>query len=311
MTHTMLAAMLATRGGPEEIVVGSAPTPEPAADEVIIAVEAAAITPSELGWEPTWVRADGTDRTPTIPSHEVAGSVVAAGPQASDVAIGSKVFGLTDFYRNGAAAEYVAARGHDLAEWPAALDPVAVATLPLSGLTAWQALFDHGHLLAGQRVLIHGAAGGVGTFAVQLARLQGAHVIAIASAEDATLLRELGADVTVDRTALTFADPASVDLVIDAIGGDVLERSWPLLAPDGLIVSVAPSSRAIADRDPRGRFFIVTPDRGVLGELVRLLELGELRVVVARVFPLDEAREAYEFALREHPRGKVVLQIRA
>lgn len=307
---TMRAARLGARGGPEAIVIERIPVPSLRDGDVLVGVRAAAITPSELGWLPTWTNPDGSERAPTIPSHELAGVVVAAGAAVRDLWAGMPVFGLADFYRDGAAAEHIAVHAADLADWPQSLDSVTAAALPLSGLTAWQALFDHGHLLAGQRVLVHGAAGGVGTFAVQLAHHEGAHVTAVASARDGDFVRDLGADVVLDRQAPAFDAPArSMDLIIDTVGGDVLVRSWPLLAVDGRIVSIAPSSRSIADEDPRGHFFVVTPDRGVLSELARLVERGELRVIVERTFPLDETRQAYKFAQREHPRGKVVLRI--
>jgi NADPH:quinone reductase-like Zn-dependent oxidoreductase len=307
----MRAARVASRGGAEGIIVERAPIPALASDDVLLRVHAAAITPSELGWVPTWTNPDGSDRTPTIPSHEVAGVVAAIGADVDGLSIGDRLFGLTDFYRDGAAAEYIAVRAGVLASWPPTIDAVAAAALPLSGLTAWQAVFDYGHLLARQRVLIHGAAGGIGTFAVQLAHMHGAHVTAVASAQDLDYARGLGADVVIDRrTEFVVIEPASIDLIVDTVGGDVLHRSWPLLAADGRLVSTAASSRGVVDRDRRGHFFIVTPDRGVLDELARLLESGELRVIVERTFSLGEAREAFEFAQREHPRGKVVLRAR-
>ena len=158
---------------------------------------------------------------------------------------------------------------------------------------------------------MHGAAGGVGTFAVQLAHHQGAHVTAVVSTRDVEYVRDLGADEVIDRQASAFERVLSeVDLIVDTVGGDVLERSWSVLAPNGRLVSVAPSSRELAARDPRGHFFVVTPDRGELEQLATLVERGGLRVIVERTFALSRAREAYEFAQREHPRGKVVLRVR-
>jgi NADPH:quinone reductase-like Zn-dependent oxidoreductase len=293
------------------MVVETIPAPVAGPGDALVAVHAAAITPSELGWEPTWTHPDGSARVPVIPSHEMAGVVVALGADVAEPRVGTRVFGLTDFYRDGAAADLVAVRAADLAEMPARLDAVEVAALPLSGLTAWQALFDHGHLLAGQRVLVHGASGGVGSFAVQLAHHAGAHVSAVASGGDAAMVRDLGAEIVIERAPGPFpVEPGSFDLVLDTVGGDVLDRSWPVLAGDGRLVSIAPSSGDIAARDPRGHFFVVSPDRGELAELVRLLGRGDLRVVIERTFPLDQAREAYEFGQREHPRGKVVLRVR-
>ena len=309
---TMRAARLAARGGPDQIAIDTVPVPGLGPDDALLAVHAAAITPSELGWEPTWTRPDGSDRSPITPSHEVAGEIVAVGRGVDGGLIGRRAFGLTDFYRDGAAAEYVAVRAADLADWPAALDVLEAAALPLSGLTAWQALFDHGRLEPDERVLIHGAAGGVGSFAVQLAHWRGAHVTALASAPDHALLKELGANVVLDpRSATAALDAAGgMDLVLDSVGGAALEASWRRLSPRGRIVSIAPTSRSIADRDSRGRFFIVAPDRGELVELADLVEGRLLRVIVERTFSLDETRQAYEYGLGEHPRGKVVIQVR-
>jgi NADPH:quinone reductase-like Zn-dependent oxidoreductase len=307
---TMTAARLHERGGPERIVVEQAPIPVAGPDDTLVAVHATAITPSELGWAPTWTRPDGSPRVPVIPGHEVAGVIAAVGRNVDDAIIGRAVFGLTDFFRDGAAAEYVAVKAGDLAAWPDGIDAHTAAALPLSGLTAWQALFDRGELQAGQRVLIHGAAGGVGTFAVQLARWRKAHVIAIASAPDAGLLQELGSDEVVDRDAAAFEEVVTnVDLVIDTVGGETLERSWQVLKPAGRIVSIAPTARAISQRDRRGRFFVVAADREELKQLAWLVERGKLRAIVDRTFPLAEAREAYVFGQTEHPRGKIVLDV--
>ena len=307
----MQAARLSTRGGPEEISVESATVPPLGREDALVAVVAAAITPSELEWEPTWTNTDGTDRRPTIPSHELSGIVVAIGADVVDVAVGAPVFALTDFYRDGGAAEFVAVAAKELAARPPDADPEAISALPLSGLAAWQALFDYGHVLADQRVFITGAAGGVGLFAVQLAAHAGARVIAAASPRDEAVLRGFGASEVVDGHADVWPiAPGSIDVVVDTVGGLLVERSWPLLTESGRLVSIAPSSRDIARTDRRGQFFIVAPDRGVLEELARLVATGALHVVIARTFALDATREAYEFARQEHPRGKVVLRVR-
>ena len=307
---SMRAARLSARGGPESMRIERAPLPALQDGDVLVRVSAAAITPSELGWEPTWTHPDGTSRTPVVPSHEVAGIVI-RGAGEIDWSSGSAVFGLADFYRDGGAAEYIAMQAADLAEWPAGIGAAMIAALPLSGLTAWQALFDHGHLLAGERVLVHGAAGGVGNYAVQLAKVGGATVSGVAAERDMEFVRGLGVDDVVDRADAfdSLAGGVPFDLIIDTVGGEVLARSWALLAPAGRLVSIAPSSRAIADDDSRGHFFVVEADRGELDELSRLVAAGDLRVTVERTFPLEAAREAYEFAQQAHPRGKVVLEV--
>jgi NADPH:quinone reductase-like Zn-dependent oxidoreductase len=283
-------------------------------DDALVAVHTAAITPSELGWVPTWTNADGTDRTPVIPGHEVAGEIVAVGVEVSEERIGERVFGLTDFYRDGAAAQFVAVHAGDLGAWPAGVEAAEIAALPLSGLTAWQALIDHGEVRAGMTVLVHGAAGGVGTFVVQLAHIEGARVVAVAADADREFLLGLGSDIVIDRHAEPFDDVLrglhlGVDLVIDTVGGDIVDRSFEILPAGGRLVSVAPSSRTIAERDRRGRFFVVTPDRRELALLAQALVLGSMRAVVDRRFPLAQAREAYRYGVDHHPRGKVVLTV--
>ena len=310
VSSTMRAARIGRRGGPELMRLEQVPRPELRPTDALVEVHAAAITPTELHWEPTWTTPDGTDRTPIIPGHEVSGVVASLGAEAGDVRVGDAVFGLADFYRDGAAADYVAMRASDLAHKPPGISHAAAATLPLSGLTAWEGLVRYGRLLAGERVLVHGAAGGVGSFAVQLARHRGAVVHATASARDLDFVRGLGAELVVDYHAERFEDLLSdVDLVFDTIGGDTLERSWQVLGKNGRVVTIAPTERDVAARDPRGTFFVVEPDRDALAELGRLAEAGDVSITIDRMFPLEEAPEAYAYGLGSHTRGKVVLAV--
>jgi NADPH:quinone reductase-like Zn-dependent oxidoreductase len=247
-----------------------------------------------------------------IPSHEVSGVVAAVAPDVRDVQVGDAVYGLTDFFRDGGAAEYVAVRAADLAPKPRSLDHASAAATPLSALTAWQALFDHARLTPGQRALIHGAAGGVGSFAVQLARWRGAHVIGTASARNGDFVRKLGADDVIDHGATPFETVVrDVDVVLDSVGGTVTERSWSVLRPNGLLVTIVrpPSAEWTAGRAATGVFFIVEPRRAQLNELSRLIDAGTIRPMVEAVLPLSQAREAYEQAIRDHPRGKLVLTV--
>jgi NADPH:quinone reductase-like Zn-dependent oxidoreductase len=232
----MKAVRLHRKGGPDALVYEYAPRPNLLEQDALVRVRAVAITGPELSWGTTYVASDGAPRLPSIPGHEISGVVEALGASTDGFHAGSAVFGLTDFYRDGGEAEFVAVRARDLALKPRSLDFVHAAAVPLSGLTAWQALFDHGRLAAGQRVLIHGAAGGVGTFAVQLAAWRGAHVIGTASANNDRFLRELGADEVIDYTARRFEDIVhDVDLVLDAIGGNTLDRSWGVLRKGGTV----------------------------------------------------------------------------
>src|SRR3954470_15492142 len=306
------AIRLHARGGPEQMVYEDAPLPEPADGEALVRVYAAGITPTELTWPETYRTPDGRERLPTIPGHDVSGVVDALGPGVWDVSPGDAVYGLVAFPRDGGAAEYVAVRAEDLAPKPRTLDHIHAAAVPLSALTAWQALFIHAGLSAGQRVLIHGAAGGVDAFAAQLARWRGAHVSATASARHHEFLRELGVETVIDYRSTRFEEVLhDVDVVLDTIGGDTLERSWRILRRGGALVSVAaqPSPEPARDGGTRGIFFIVEPSRAQLVEIARLIDAGQIRPVLEAVLPLARAREAFERGLAGHVRGKIVLRI--
>jgi NADPH:quinone reductase-like Zn-dependent oxidoreductase len=308
----MYAVRVHRRAGPEQLVCEAVPRPIPNGDDVLLEVHAAGITPSELTWDTSFVSADGRSRLPAIPSHEVSGVVAAVGEEPAGLAIGDAVYGLTDFYRDGAAAEFQLVRASELAPKPASLDHVHAAAIPLSGLAAWQALHDHGRLAEGQRVLVHGGAGGVGNFAVQLARIAGAEVIATAAAADRDFLRAIGADEILDYRAEPFDERVrEIDLVLDTIGGSVLKRSFAVTRRGGTIVSLVepPDSRLAAEHDVRTAYFVVEPNRQQLITLAELVDQGRLRAEVTEVFDLVCARDAFETGLREHVRGKLVLRV--
>src|SRR5437660_1435700 len=289
-----------TRGGPETLVYEDGPEPRIGAGEALVRVHAAAITPTELTWNSTWTDANGKDRRPIVPSFEVSGTVERVGAGVTDMKQSEPVYGLLNFWRDGAAAELVAARAADLAPKPRSLDPVHAAAVPLSGLTAWQALFDHAGVAAGDRVLIHGAAGGVGTFAIQFAHTRGAHVIGTASKRNVAFLEELGADEVVDYSSARFEDRIrGVDAVIDTVGGDTLDRSWGVLRPGGVLVTIAgdaPETIA-AKYGVRGVSMLVQPNKAELVEIAGLIDAGRVRPVVDAVFPLPQAREGFERVL--------------
>jgi NADPH:quinone reductase-like Zn-dependent oxidoreductase len=309
----MKAIRMHTRGGPELLVYEEVPKPAPSDGDALVRVDACAITPTELSWSETYTTRDGAERLPTIPGYEVSGVVEALGDGVSAPGVGEAVFGLTDFNRDGAAAEYVLVHADDLAPKPPSLSHVQAASVPLSALTAWQALFDHAGLTQGQRVLIHAAAGGVGTYAVQLARWCGARVIATAGAENEGLVRELGADEFIDYTAVPFERQVrEVDVVLDTVGGETRERSWGVVRRHGVLVTIvgAASPQDAARHHVRGVDFIVKPIRSQLLEIANLVEAGKVRPIVGAVYPLEKAREAFEDGLRGHGRGKRVLQVR-
>ena len=292
--------------GIDGVVYEDAPTPEPASGDALVQVHAASFTPTELTW-PIWTDRAGHDRAPLIPAHEGSGVVVALGYGAAGVSVGDEVYGLIDGYRDGWAAEYVTIEARSLAPKPTTVDFIEAAALPQAALTSWQALFDHGHLESGQTVVIHGAAGGVGSVAVQLARWAGAHVIGTGRAGARQRVLDLGADEFVDveqdgweRTI----DP--VDLVYDIIGGDVLARSPSIVKPGRALVSVMAPPRT--DRhDIRTVHFVRDASGAELKEITRLVDQGTVRPKVDAVYSLADAREAFMAKSTQPIPGKVVL----
>jgi NADPH:quinone reductase-like Zn-dependent oxidoreductase len=270
-------------------------TPALQAGEALVQMHAAAITRDELEWP--------LERLPAVPSYELSGVVAEVAGEVGQISIGDEVYALTPFDRDGVAAEYAAVPAALLAPKPATLSHVESAAVPLPALSAWQGLFVHGRLEPGERVLVHGAVGGVGQFATQLARRRGAHVVATASPSAFGEARALGAHEVVDgRRELDDAvDP--IDLVFDTVGGELVERAAALLADGGRLVSVA------AEPPGKGTYFVVEPNREQLVELARLVDSGELRVAVDSTFALSEATAAFERSLAAGKRGKVVIQI--
>ena len=310
---TMMALRAHTRGGPEVLVYESAPVPVPGPGEVLLEVYAAAITFAELTWEETWSRG-GTDRTPVVPAHEVSGVVVATGGPGLGLEVGDEVYGLIRFDRDGAAAEYVVLPAADLVSRPRSTTHVETAALPLAALTAWQALHDHARVRAGEDVLVHGGAGGVGAFAVQLAHAAGAHVTATARATDAALVTRLGAERVLDYASVAFDDDGpSYDVVVDTVGGDTLDRSYAVLRPGGRLVTLQapPSQERARQAGVIAVFFVVTPDPDELARLAALTDAGRLEVLVAAEYPLSAGRAAFESARQPGRRpGKTVLVVR-
>jgi len=278
--------------------------PSPGIGDVLVRVHAASFTPTELDWPSTWVDRAGRDRRPSIPGHEVSGVVTALGYGTTGLTVGQAVYGLTDWYRDGAAAEYVAVEARNLARKPDRLDHRMAAAVPMVALTSQQALFDHGGLARGQTVAVLGAGGGVGTFAVQLARAAGARVVAVARPWATDVLRGLGADVFAD---LDTAPLPKVDLVFDLVGGEMLRRACAAVRPGATVVSVVENPPVDASRP--GRFFVVEPNRAQLQELGERIVAGELRPVVGATLPLREGRAAFEAKHRGGQPGKAVLLV--
>jgi NADPH:quinone reductase-like Zn-dependent oxidoreductase len=300
----MNAVRLHGPADPAQLVYEHVETPRPAAGEALVRVHAAAITRDELSWP--------VNRLPAIPSYEVSGVVAELGPGVAGLEVGQPVYALSPFDRDGAAAEYIAVPAQLLAPKPRTLRHIERAAIPLPALSAWQALFDHGRLAQGQRVLVHGAAGAVGSFAVQLAHHHGATVIGTASAGYLEFARRLGADQMIDDAATRFEEVIEpVDLVVDTAGGDRLAHSPAVIRPGGRLVCIAvePSAEAAAARSITAVYFVVAPNREQLVELARLADGGHFRPVIDEVFPLANARQAFERSLGHHPPGKIVLSV--
>ena len=292
--------------GIDGLVYEDAPEPQPAIGDALVLVQAASFTPTELTWPITTDRA-GHPRGPLIPAHEGSGVVVGLGYGTAGVSVGEQVFGLIDGYRDGWAAEYVAIEARSLAPKPTSVDFVEAAAIPQAALTSWQALFDHGELESGQTVVIHGAGGGVGSMAVQLAHWAGAIVIGTGRAATRNRVLELGADKFVDVEQNGWEETIEpVDLVYDIIGGDVLARSVAIVKPGGVLVSIMAPLQAHRD-DIRTIHFVRDANGDQLRTIARLVDEGVLRPQVGAVYPLADAQAAYMAKATQHLPGKVVL----
>jgi NADPH:quinone reductase-like Zn-dependent oxidoreductase len=283
------------------------PEPPVAINDVIVQVYAASITGDELSWPSTWTDRADRDRTPVVPGHELAGVVTALGYGTTGLSVGQRVFGLQDWYRNGSLAEYVAIEARNLAPLPGDVDFTEGAALVMPGLTAWQGLFDHGRLQAGQRVLIHGAAGIVGSMAVQLAREAGAYVIGTGRGAGRQAALDYGAQEFVDLDNDVLEDIGQVDLVFDVLGGDIAKRSAALIRTGGTMVTVTGASDA-RPADGLTIDFVVEANPAQLSELVRRFREGRLKTNIGKIVTLDDAVATYNSTDRF--KGKAVIRVR-
>ena len=310
---TMKAVRIHNYGGPELLKYEDVPRPQPAAGEVLIRVHATSVNPIDWKVRAGYMKDFIPHSFPLILGWDVSGVVEQAGRGVSQFKKGDEVFSKPDTSRNGAYAEYVVVRESEVALKPKSLHHIYAAAVPLAGLTAWQALFDVAQLKPGQRVLIHGAAGGVGHFAVQLVKWKGAHVIATASAKNHEMLYKLGADEVIDYNRQRFEDVGGdVDVVLDPIGGETQERSWRVLKRGGVLVSLVqdPSENRAKEHGVRGALVWSEPNSNELSEIAALIDSGNLAVVLDRIFPLSEARRAHELSQSGHARGKIVLRVK-
>ncbi|MGO1056282.1 NADP-dependent oxidoreductase [Crossiella sp. CA198] len=293
--------------GTAGMTLAERPQPEPATNDVLVEVHASGFTPGELEWAETWTDRLGRDRTPSIPGHELAGVVRALGYGTTGLSVGQRVFGLADWTRDGTLAEYVAVEARNLAPLPGDLDFTTGASLPISGLTAWQGLFVHGRLQTGHSVLVHGAAGGVGSVVTQLAREAGAYVIGTGRAADREAALGIGAHEFLDLQDDSLAAVGAVDLVFDIFGGEIQQRSAGLVRAGGTLVTIAGPPQA---RPAEGLAigFVVEADRAQLGEIAARVREGRLRTLIGNVATLDDAVAAFNPA--ERVKGKTIIRVR-
>jgi NADPH:quinone reductase-like Zn-dependent oxidoreductase len=309
--ETMRAVRIHRFGGAEVLELDDLPIPQPQDDEVVVRVAAASVNPVDYKIRSGGYPAVKDGQLPMVLGRDLSGTVEICGTRAHTLKRGDPIFAMVGPDR-GAYAEYVMVKAVEMAAKPARLSHAEAAAVPLAGLTAWQGLFEHGGLQAGQRVLIHGGGGGVGHFAIQFAKAKGATVFTTAGGDDLDFVRGLGADMAIDYKAQRFEEVArDIDVVYDLIAGETQERSWPVLKPGGIIVSTLsqPSDEKARAHQARGTHYMARPNGEQLLEIARLIDEGKVRVVVARRFPLDQVRAAHEMLEREHPHGKIVLDV--
>jgi len=309
---TMQAVRIHKYGGPEVLVHEEVARPRPVEDEVLVRIEAAAVNPVDWKIREGYLREMLPHQMPLIMGWDLSGVVAATGPGVTRFKVGDEVFSRPDLLRNGTYAEYIVIRETEVALKPASVDHLHAAAIPLAGITAWKSLFEVGGLMPGQRVLIHGAAGGVGSNAVQLAKWRGAEVIVTASAHNRDYLQGLGANEVIDYRTERFEEAiGNIDVVFDTIGGDTQERSWQVLKKGGILVSIIapPSAEKAALLGVRQAFVFIQPDVAVLAELAKLVDAGKLHTHLDEVLPLSEARRAQVLSQGGHVRGKIVLKV--
>jgi NADPH:quinone reductase-like Zn-dependent oxidoreductase len=285
--------------------------PEPGPGEILIHVHAAGVTPTELLWYPTTHTKSGTARMRAVPGHEFSGAITAIGKDVQDFKIGDEVYGMNDWFVDGATAEFCITLPQNIARKPVTLSYEAAASVPIGALTSWQGLIVRAKLEPGERVLVHGGAGAVGLYAVQLAHVRGARVITTVSARDIDFVKRLGADEAIDYKASRFEEQVrDFDVVFDTVGGDTLERSWGVLKPGGRIITVAADSEGTADQRVKDAYFIVEPNQKQLIEIAKQLDAGHLRAFVKTKVPLNEAFAAYSGAVtHKGGHGKIVIAV--
>lgn len=309
----MKAIRIHNYGGPEVLRYENAPRPQPRAGEVLVRVHAAGVNPIDWKVREGHMKDFWPHEFPLILGWDLSGVVEKLGRGVSRFKIGDEVYSLPDPTRDGAYADYIVVRESELALKPNSLHHIRAAAVPLAALTAWQSLFDTAQLQPGQRVLIHAGSGGVGHFAVQLAKWRGAHVFATASTRNQDLLRKLGVDEPIDYTQQRFEEIArNIDVVLDTLGGETQERSWSVLTKGGVLVSLVqpPSEEKAKKLGSRAVLLSAQPNGAQLAEIARIIEAGKLAPVINRILPLSEVRRAHELSQSGHTHGKIALRVR-
>jgi len=308
----MKAVCIYSYGGPGVLVYNDAPVPRPQKGEVLVRVHAAGINPVDWKIREGHLKEMLHHTLPLVLGWDMSGVVEVVGSGVIHMRVGDEVFSHPDISRDGAYAEFIVIKESEVALKPKSIDYIHAAALPLAGLTAWQTLFDAGGLKAGQRVLIHAAAGGVGHLAVQLAKEKGAQVIGTASARNHDFLRKLGAEQIIDYKTVRFEEAVQpVDVVIDTMGGEIQERSWKVLKRGGVLVSIVspPSAEIATAHGVRQAFVLTQPNAGQLAEIAKLVDADKLKAIVETIMPLSDATRAQEVSERGHTRGKIVLRV--
>jgi NADPH:quinone reductase-like Zn-dependent oxidoreductase len=309
----MKAIRIHNYGGPEVLHYEDAPRPEPQAGEVLVRVHASGVNPIDWKVREGHMKDLWPHKFPLILGWDLSGVVEELGRDVSRFKIGDEIYSVPDPTRNGAYADYIVVREPELALKPTSLHHIRAAAVPLAALTAWQSLFDTAQLQPGQRVLIHAGSGGVGHFAVQLAKWKGAYVFATASTKNQDFLRELGVDKAIDYTQQRFEDVArNIDIVLDTIGGETQERSWSVLKKGGNLVSLVqlPSEEKAKALGVRAALLGAQPNGAQLAEIAKIIDSGKLAPIIDRILPLSEVRRAHELSQSGHTHGKIALRVR-
>jgi NADPH:quinone reductase-like Zn-dependent oxidoreductase len=308
---TQKAVRIHAFGGLDQLVYEDAPVPKINADDVLVKVHAASVNPVDWKIREGYLKDFIPHQLPLTLGWDFAGEVVAVGEQVKNWKIGDAVYARPDLGRDGSFAEYIAVRGSEIAAKPASLNWQQAAAVPLTALTAWQALYEIANLKAGERVLIQAGAGGVGSFAIQLAKLRGAHVYTTSSSRNIELLKSLGADEVIDYTSRDFSQLRDLDVVFDTLGGEALDKSWQTLKRGGRLVSIVsnPDAQTAEQHGVTPLFCFVQPSESQLKELAALIDGDKLQLVIDSVYDLKDTAKAQEKSQTGHARGKIIVQV--